>query len=86
MTTKAQQFAKLLNMGFQVVHNEPHEDNFILLPSQVIDSYLLFDIEGDKILCDICNHQMYYNSGDTTCENNKCGDTRYEKLFGKNKK
>ncbi len=84
MTTKAQAFAKLLKLGFQEVYNDVDEDSYILLPDN--DSYLLFDIEGNKILCDICNHQMYYNNGDTTCENKKCGDTRYEKLFGKSKK
>jgi len=87
LTTQAQRFAKLLE-SFSIVYDSDGNDSieYILKSDKNSDMPLVFDSEGDRIVCPICDKQLHYDTGDISCENDKCGDTRYEKLFGKNKK
>jgi hypothetical protein len=71
MTTQAQRFAKLLET-FLPIYDSSDETIYILKTIKDNDMPLVFDSQGEKILCDLCNKQLFYDSGSISCENDRC--------------
>lgn len=71
MTTDAQTFAKLL-LTFQPIYDSSDETIYIIQYVQDSDMPIVFDEKGEPVNCDDCNHQLHYDSGSMSCENEEC--------------
>ena len=71
MTTQAQRFAKLL-LTFQPIYDSSDETIYIIQYVKNNDMPIVFDDKGEPILCDDCNQQLTYDSGDMSCDNEEC--------------
>jgi len=71
MVTDAETFAKLL-LTFQPIYDEHDQTVYIIQYVQDKDAQLVYDEQGVPLLCDDCNNQLVYDSGDMSCDNESC--------------
>lgn len=73
--TNASIFATLL-LSFQPIYDEHDQTIYIIEYVAGSDNPLVYNAIGEPELCDTCNSQLVYDSGDMQCPNEECEDNQ----------